>query len=913
MDHCSEPAPDTGIPPDKSNRACMFPEQDSLETLSREALFQRVQELQRQQILLASRYENMHKAYSREYEITTNLILKITAQNDLRESIRALGVSLQSWSGCEAVGIRLRNGDDYPYYETCGFPPAFVEAENHLCDYGMDGDAIRDHSGNPILECMCGNILQRRFDATKPFFTPNGSFWTNNTTALLASTTEADRQARTRNRCNGEGYESVALIPLRAGEEVFGLLQFNDHRTGRFTPDQITLLERIADNLAIALSRRQTEEALRQSEERYQRITRAITDYIYTVKVANGHVVETVHGPGCLAVTGYSPDEFASNPYLWFQMVAMEDRTAVEEQARQILEGNEPPPLEHRILHQNGSTRWVRNTFIPNRNREGTLITYDGLIQDITERKLAEAALRESEEKLSMALEASNAGAWEWNPGTGTVHFDERFHAMLGYAPGDLPDTIEAWRTYHHPEDAPAFYAKIDAYLHKIIPFYESELRIRSKSGDWVWLFTRGRIVRLTEPETRELFIGIAFDITHRKQTEAEKDKLVVQLQQAQKMESVGRLAGGVAHDFNNMLQVILNHTSIAMDQTDTQHPLYFDLEEIRKAAERSAGLTRQLLAFARKQAVSPIILNLNEIIGNMLKMLQRLIGEDITLAWLPGNALWPVRMDASQVDQIMANLCVNARDAISGVGRVSIETGNATVDTSYCETHSGFMPGNYIVLSVSDNGCGMDKQTRSQLFEPFFTTKEQGKGTGLGLATVYGIVKQNNGFINTYSEPGQGTTFRIYLPRHGDNPEAFKVENERNLQKPAILRGHETILLVEDEHGILSVIKRILETLGYQILASTSPIEALHIAQKHPAIIHLLMTDIIMPEMNGRELAQKLVALHPRIKSLFMSGYTADIIAHHGVLEDGVEFIQKPFSTYDLTVKIREVLDKAE
>ncbi len=397
-------------------------------------------------------------------------------------------------------------------------------------------------------------------------------------------------------------------------------------------------------------------------------------------------------------------------------------------------------------------------------------------------------------------------------------------------------------------------------------------------------------------------------DITDQREAVRQREKITDQFHQVQKMESVGRLAGGVAHDFNNMLSVILGHAELALKEFPVGHPLRSDLEQIQKAAIRSADLTRQLLAFARKQTVAPKVLDLNETVEGMLKMLRRLIGEDIDLAWLPSNSLGAVKIDPSQIDQILANLCVNARDAIGGKGgKVTIETGRGRFDTEYCETNAGFIPGEYVMLAVSDDGCGMDPETLELIFEPFFTTKNVGEGTGLGLSTVYGIVKQNGGFINVYSEPGLGTTFRIYLPRHSD--EVVPIQKEDTVKQTVY--GHETILLVEDEPAILNMTTTVLDQLRYTVLPAAKPSEAIRLAGEYAGEIHLLMTDVIMPEMNGRDLAAKLLSLYPGLKRLFMSGYTANVIAHHGVLDDGVYFIQKPFTTKDLSLKIREVLDQ--
>ncbi|HOW68826.1 MAG TPA: response regulator, partial [Candidatus Paceibacterota bacterium] len=404
----------------------------------------------------------------------------------------------------------------------------------------------------------------------------------------------------------------------------------------------------------------------------------------------------------------------------------------------------------------------------------------------------------------------------------------------------------------------------------------------------------------------RGQFAIISLNITDLKRAEEEKEKLQAQLFQAQKMESVGRLAGGVAHDFNNMLQAILGNTALALMDLPPESPLRESLEEIQKSAQRSADLTRQLLAFARKQTIAPKVLDLNDAVTGTLKMLRRLIGEGIELAWLPSPNLGLVNMDPSQVDQLLANLCVNARDAIGGgVGKVTIETADAVVDEAYMADHPEARLGAYVRLAVSDNGCGISPEVRTHLFEPFFTTKELGQGTGLGLATVYGIVKQNKGFIDVYSEQDHGTTFHVYLPRHAS--QIARADEELPARTPS--RGHETILLVEDEPSILRISQRVLENLGYRVLAASTPGEAIRLAREHTGEIHLLMTDVVMPEMNGRDLARNLLSQYPNLKRLFMSGYTANVIAHHGVLNPGVHFLQKPYSIQTLADKVREAL----
>ncbi|ADH86059.1 hybrid sensor histidine kinase/response regulator [Desulfurivibrio alkaliphilus] len=412
----------------------------------------------------------------------------------------------------------------------------------------------------------------------------------------------------------------------------------------------------------------------------------------------------------------------------------------------------------------------------------------------------------------------------------------------------------------------------------------------------------KDKLARLVPAIQREL----AEVAERRRQREREK-LLQSQLNQAQKMEAIGALAGGVAHDFNNILTVVKGYAELGLLRLQESQPGHEEFAGILEAAQRSTDLTRQLLAFARKQTANPIVLDLNETVTGMLKMLRRLIGEEIELDWQPAADLWPVKMDPGQVDQVLANLCINARDAISYEGRISIATANVVLNDQYCTTHASCLPGEYVLLTVSDNGAGMDRETQTHIFEPFFTTKETGKGTGLGLATVYGIIKQNQGFINFYSEPGQGSTFRIYLPCH----RAAEQETPPPDKSPETLTGGgETILLVEDDPTILTVTTKILQELGYRILAAATPREALTLAQQQHDLPDLLLSDVVMPEINGRELAEKIRASRPDIRCLFMSGYPAEVIAHNGMLEEGINFLQKPFSMQDLASKIRIALD---
>lgn len=528
-----------------------------------------------------------------------------------------------------------------------------------------------------------------------------------------------------------------------------------------------------------------------------------------------------------------------------------------------------------------------------------------GSFIDITERKNAEHELKESRKQYRNLVEGTPDLITRVDTQGRFIFLNHSAFGIFGLPPEEcIGRTVF---DFIHPEDRKSTMNAFQSWLNKTDEIFTHENRLISIDGK-VHHMTWSVLAEKDESGNVSGFASTTRDITTQRRAEEEKAKLEKQLIQSQKMESVGRLAGGVAHDFNNMLGVIIGRAEMALDQIEPNHPIHEDLTEIFNAAERSSDLTKQLLAFARKQTIAPKVLDLNDTVTGMLKMMQRLIGEDIHLTWQPAANLWQVKMDPSQIDQILANLCVNARDAIStNIGRITIETRNCKFDAEDCNHYADILPGDYIMLAVSDDGRGMDKQTLSQIFEPFFTTKGVGEGTGLGLSTVYGIVKQNEGFINVYSEPGHGTTFKIYLPRYLSKTESLSNQNE----KMPVIGGNETILLVEDEPTFLRLTTKMLERHGYTVLTANRPNEAIILAQEHSGEINLLITDVIMPEMNGRDLAARILILHPHLKYLFMSGYTDDAIAHHGVLDEGVHFIQKPFTIQTLASKTREVLDR--
>ena len=1185
---------------------------------------------------------------------------------DLRESMRRVLATLKERTGFDAAGVRLEEGEDFPYYASEGFSGDFLAKENTLIERGADGAMCRDKEGKVSLECTCGLVLSGRTDPAIPLFTRGGSFWTNDSPVLLNLPPDQDPRHHPRNECIHQGYASVALIPIRKHDRIVGLIHLNDRREGCFTLETIEMLEGIASHIGAALMRKEAEEALRrqaalldaqansttegilvvdsQGKKVFQnrrtvelwKIPQAVADsdddraqfehvarltkhperfaekvhHLYShpdevsrdeVELTDGRVLDrysapiagkdgtkygriwtfrdvtdrkqaektlreseekyrqlvensyeivyaldaggtfTFVSPAWTTLLGHSVPEVVGRRFDLF-VHPQDVATCWEWLKTLIVTGERQTGVEYRVRHSDGTWRWHASSGVPLRDEKGCVTGMRGSARDVTDRRRVQAALRESESNFrdffesmaDMVVVAGRDGRilvanpavsttlgysagelsamhllalhpprtrkegervlteimsgeredctlplvrrdgveipaetrvrfgrwngqecifWVCKNLTSEMEAQERFERLFRRNPSlmavsdldsgrflDINDLFAATMGYSREEVIGKTAAELGIFPHAEEhvaaltelkdkgTFHGREMTVRRKGGSLRYgifsgelIVSRGRQIVLTvmidvterkryeaalrESESRfrslveaapegvfvqsegrivfanpvflrmmgatgpDKLIGAGFwpiiapewhesvrarirsqretgraappqemeyvrldgtripvestavpvrfeehdahlvlvrDISERKRAEHEKAAVAAQLQQAQKMESVGRLAGGVAHDFNNMLGVIMGHAELAMSGMPPAHPLHGDLTEIRKAAERSANLTRQLLAFARKQTVSPRVLDLNEVVGGMLKMLRRLIGEDIVLEWRPGAELWPIRVDPSQVDQILANLCVNARDAIDGTGKVEIAAGNCVLGEDFRATHSGAAAGEYVKLSVADNGCGMSAEVIAHVFEPFFTTKAVGEGTGLGLATVYGAVKQNGGFIDVDSAVGKGTTFTVYLPRHiakGADAAAMR-------EMAPAARGRETLLVVEDEPAVLELTKTVLTLQGYTVLTAATPGEAIQKAREHRGEIDLLLTDVVMPEMNGRELARNLLKLYPRMKRVFMSGYTADVIAHHGVLEEGVRFIEKPYRGKDLAAKVREALD---
>jgi len=689
-----------------------------------------------------------------------------------------------------------------------------------------------------------------------------------------------------------EGHAEVVrelVIPVMRAGKVVAILGVGNKPVD-YTEKDVEIVSYLSDVTWEIFQRKRTEESLIDSEKRYRRLFESAKDGILILDADTGKIADV--NPFLLQLLGYQHDELLGN-YLWD--IGPFATIAASEDAFETLKHKEYIRYDHLPL-ETVDGRIVEVEFISNVYLVDHAKVIQCNIREINERKRSEALADAERERLLSAIEQTGEMI-VITDSEGTIRYvNPAFEQVTGYtrkeAIGQNPRILKSGK------QGPDFYRNLWEAISGGNTF---KGRMVNKRKDGTFFTEEATISPVRDPSGRIVnYVAVKHDIT-------EHLLLAAQFQQAQKMESVGRLAGGVAHDYNNMLSVIIGYTELALDKVDPSDPLHADLNEIFKAAKRSTEITRQLLAFARKQTISPKVIDVNETVEGMLKMLRRLIGEDIDLAWLPEEGLWPIKIDPAQVDQILANLCVNARDAIAGVGRITIEAHTVTFDAAYCADHAGFVPGDFVLLSVSDDGCGMDKETLDSIFEPFFTTKDESLGTGLGLATVFGIVKQNNGFINVYSEPGKGTTFRIYFPRHVGKAERIRVETVKEIPPS---QG-ETVLLVEDEPAIIKMCQMMLERLGYQVLTTGKPSEALRLAGNHAGEIHLLITDVVMPEMNGRELADELCALFPDIKTLFMSGYTANVIAHRGVLEEGVNFIQKPFSINDLSVKVRTALDQ--
>ena len=708
-----------------------------------------------------------------------------------------------------------------------------------------------------------------------------------NVLQMIAPADRTRAEENIRRLLSGEDPESNEYMALRKDGSTFPISVYSTAvKRGNETVGFRGIILDISE-------RRRAEEALHRSEEKYRLLVETANEAIV---VAQDNELRFVN-PKASRITGYSYEELTTRPFL--ELIHPDDRAMVSDRYQQRLRGESLPEVySFRVLGKDGNTRWVEISAVRIlwEGRPATL----NFLTDITERKQAEEALRESEARLRSMFEASPIGIELFDAEGKLVAANQADLRMYG-----IPDiaSIKGFDLFQSADMPPGVHERLLAgqpVRYEAICDFDKIKRLHLfetiKSGQD---YHEVQITPLISDERLRGYLVQIQDITERKRVEQ-------QLLQAQKMETVGRLAGGIAHDFNNLLTAITGHASFAYDELPPGVQARDDIGHVLKAAERAAALTQQLLAFSRRQVIQAQVLNLNELILDVDKMLRRLVGEDIEFVTLPASELGLVKADPSQIQQVIANLVVNARDAMPNGGKLTIGTANVTLDEADTGHHVSVVPGDYVMLAVSDTGMGMSEEVKAHLFEPFYTTKEVGKGTGLGLATIYGIVMQHRGNIRVYSEPGQGTTFKVYLPRANGTAGQSLTRAEAG----SLPRGTETILVAEDEPSVRSVAVRILRGLGYTVLETGNGDQALRVAQKHQGQIQLLLTDVVMPRMDGQELATRLRVVHPSIKVVFVSGYTEDGTIRRGVLEEGVAFLQKPFTALSLAQKVREVLD---
>jgi two-component system cell cycle sensor histidine kinase/response regulator CckA len=628
-----------------------------------------------------------------------------------------------------------------------------------------------------------------------------------------------------------------------------------------------------------------------QDEETVRRQSLAMDSSIEGIGILDEEGVHSYANSALASMLGFdSPQRIVGHP--WQVVYAFQPIGEIESLVRIGLRENGKWSGNLQLRRPDGSRIPVE--FHVGRMPDGGTVC---VCRDLSQHQQAEKARADAETKYRMLVEHVNAITYIAEIGMNGkwYYISPQVENILGYTPEEWLALSPNWDQHIHPDDLPVVIAA-EEQSQNGFPF-QAEFRVRRKDGREVWLSDTA--VTVQGSDSHPVMEGIMVDITERKALET-------QLQQSRKMEAVGRLAGGIAHDFNNLLTIISGYTELALSRPSLPNEAHADIERIENAAGRAAALVRQLLAFSRKQVLQPKILDLNKIVLNLDSLLRRLMDERIEMVTRVKDDLGKVKADPAQVEQVIMNLVVNARDAMPEGGRLMVETCNADLDALYAVDHVTVKPGRYVMLAVSDTGVGMDRQTIAHIFEPFFTTKESGRGTGLGLSTVYGIVKQSGGYIWVYSEPGKGSTFKVYLPRVDEVPEAAAAQ-----ASPRSQRGTETILVVEDEEAVRELIQTVLTEKGYDVIPSLDPQHAEQIAARFAGEIHLLLTDVVMPGTSGRELAARISARRRDIRVLFMSGYTDNVITSGGMLEEGLAFLQKPFSPAALVQKVREVLSQ--
>jgi two-component system, cell cycle sensor histidine kinase and response regulator CckA len=745
---------------------------------------------------------------------------------------------------------------------------------------------------------------------------PSGTAIRENRTCVVLDTARDPAFAPWRERALERGYAAVLALPLREGDRAFGVLMIYSDQVGSFENSELELLAEMASNLSLGICAIRSQEegrkataALREAESKYRQLVEDVPAISY---VAEAGVMGRFFylSPQVTKILGYAAEDCVNDPWFWWNHLNPKDHGVA--QLEDSWEEHRPVLMEYRMRRQDGREVWIRDEALIYRDETGKRLIR-GLMIDITEQKLAQEALRDSEERYRTFVERSSEGIFrmEYNPPV-PCDLPVKEQIRLAHERGCMAECNDAMAKMYGRNSAKELMGRrLSEFLVLHDPLTQQFMERFVEAG-----------YRITDQESRELDAhgrkkifrntmigmvvdgcwvrtwGITRDVTERMHLED-------QLRNAQQLEAIGRLAGGVAHDFNNILSIIMGHGELLLATGGADEEARSGLLQIRRASLRAASLTQQLLAFSRKQVLQPRVLDLNEAVTEVQKMLSRVIGEDIELAGRLDPSLKAVKVDPGQVEQVLMNLAVNARDAMPQGGKLTMDTSNVEIGAEH-ERGIDLPRGSYVLLKVSDTGEGIAPANLPHIFEPFFTTKPMSKGTGLGLATVYGIVKQSGGSIQVESEPGKGSVFSIYLPAaEGVAPQ----ESERHGEDQAT-GGTETILIAEDEPDLRALTRIFLEGYGYKVLAASNAQEALALADKYAEGIDLLLTDVIMPGMSGSQLADKILQKRPKTRIVYMTGYTEDMVVQHRVLEPGVQLLQKPFKKAELALKVRNTLD---
>ncbi len=843
------------------------------------------------------------KRVEAERLLTLRLLEIINSALPLHELMQAITLLIQDWSGCEAVGIRLRKDEDFPYFETRGFPADFVKLENQLCLYGPDGKPVRDGNGNPVLECMCGNILCGRFDPSKPFFTPHGSFWTNATTELLATTSDADRQARTRNRCNGEGYETVALIPLRVGEITYGLLQLNDKRPGQLSRERITLLEQLGDNLALALAHRIAIEALSKSEKKFR-------SYIENAPVGVAVVDQSGRyrevNPSMSELLGYSSRELLEMSVFDMRVSAPISKA---QPSFDILIEQGKYSAELQLKKKDSTKIWV---FLHAVQISDNMFL--GFHVDITERKKTEQRLILNEAELVsiydnvptlMCLLDETGRVVRLN--RAAIQFAERpASELLNHGCGDIfgcmhaEDDTSGCGFGTHCQECPlnqAILKSIQTGERSAFAAVERNAKFQDQVRK-IWI--SGSTVRLNVRGDVRILLCVE-DVTNRKQLET-------QYLRAQRLESLGFLASGIAHDLNNVLSPILMGGSV-LESVLTDEENRSILASMMDAVRRGSDTVKQLLTFAQGGKEELVLVQPRHILKEIGRLLKQTLPKNIQFYSDFAPNLNNIHANPSQLHQVLMNLSVNARDAMPNGGVLTIAVEGRSLGDDAPMLHPKAVRGNYLLFKVSDTGGGIAPEVIDRIFDPFFTTKPQGQGTGLGLATVLGIVQSHGGFVLVDSQLGKGTAFSVYLPAA-----SYAIDMPTAVHEPDAFSGQgELILVVDDESGIRRLLKGILERRGYKVLVAESVMEAMELYRKHQKEIGVVLTDLVMPFIDGKDFIIQLRALDPFLKIIAISGLATQSQTDKIMVKGANVFLRKPLEIEQLMSALRDLLESEQ